>query len=76
MGPGVESEVAGASVDVDTLAPGLGEVSAGGTLDPQGESAGAASVAVATGLLDGLDEAPGPRTTGGPCRMYRKLSTS
>ena len=59
VGLGAECEVAGTAVHADALSPGLGEVSAGGTLDPEGESAGAAAVGVASGFLYGLDEARG-----------------
>ena len=59
VGPGAEPEVAGASVHADALSPGLGEVTAGGTLDAEGETAGAASVVVASGLLYGCHKAGG-----------------
>ena len=59
VGPGAESEVARASVHADALTPRLGEVAAGGALDPEGESAGAAAVAVASGFRCGCDKARG-----------------
>ena len=59
VGPGAESEVAGTPFHADALSPGLGEVSAGGALDAEGESAGAAAVSVGSGFLYGLDKARG-----------------
>ena len=73
VGPGAESEVAGASVHADALSPGLGEVPAGGTLDAEGETAGAASVAVASGFLYGLDEARGEPIGWGLHGMLNRL---
>ena len=56
---GAEADVGGLAVEAYPLRPGLGESAGGGGFHKKAQAVSAASVAVATGNVDGVDESGG-----------------